>query len=193
MKGANMGSSLTVDLFLSVDGWAGSEGLPGYFGYLGSELGQWITSELAAPQILVMGRRTYELLADLPDEARDESWERMSQLDKVVFSKTLQEAEWPNTRICHADLVEEIQRMKVDSNVPLRTMGSLSLVRQLTGAGLVDRLRLMTFPLIAGGSGREPAFADMTSADLELVHHRVLDGRVLLVEYRPTGEDIPRA
>ena len=82
--------------------------------------------------------------------------------------------------------------MKADSDVPLRTMGSLSLARQLANAGLVDRLRLMTFPLFAGESGREPAFADMGSADLELVDHRALDGRVLLVEYRPTGNDIPR-
>jgi hypothetical protein len=57
----------------------------------------------------------------------------------------------------------------------------------------VDRFRLMTFPLIAGDAGREAAFSDMASADLELVEHRALDGRVLLVEYRPTGNDIPRA
>lgn len=82
--------------------------------------------------------------------------------------------------------------MAADSEIPLRTMGSLSLARQLTSAGLVDRLRLMTFPLIAGPSGREAAFADMASADLELVDHRTLDGRVLLVEYGPTGKDIPR-
>lgn len=178
-----MGSIVTVDIFLSVDGWAGSDGLPGYFGYLGPELEEWITTELAAPQLAVMGRRTYEALAGLPDEARDESWHRMAQLDKVVFSRTLRQAAWPNTRICSRDLVDEIQRMKADSDVPLRTMGSLSLARQLTGIGLVDRLRLMTFPLIAGGAGRDAFFADMASADLELVDHRTLDGRVLLVEY----------
>ena len=83
--------------------------------------------------------------------------------------------------------------MKASSAVPLRTMGSLSLARQLLGAGLVDRLRLMIFPLVAGPSGREAAFDGMAAADLELVHQRVLDGRVLLVEYRPTGKDNPRA
>jgi dihydrofolate reductase len=186
-------STLTVDIFVSVDGWAGSDGLPGYFGYLGPELADWITTELAVPQVAVMGRRTYEVLAGLPDEARDESWDRMSQLDTVVFSRTLHRAEWPNARICSADLVEEIQTLKADSDVPLRTMGSLSLAQQLMSAGLVDRLRLMTFPLIAGDAGREAAFATMASADLELVDHRVLDGRILLVEYRPTGNDIPRA
>ena len=54
--------------------------------------------------------------------------------------------------------------MKTDSDVPLRTMGSLSLARQLTGAGLVDRLRLMTFPPIVGDTGREPVFANTASA-----------------------------
>jgi dihydrofolate reductase len=188
-----MTSKLTVDIFLSVDGWAGSNGLPGYFGYFGPELAEWISSELEEPQLAVMGRRTYEMLADLPSEARDESWQRMTELDKVVFSRTLRQAEWANTRICDRELVDEIQALKSDSDVPLRTMGSLSVGRQLIDAGLVDRVRLMTFPLIAGTEGREAAFADMSSADLELVDHRALDGRILLVEYRPTGQDIPRA
>jgi dihydrofolate reductase len=188
-----MGSSLTVDLFLSIDGWAGSDGLPGYFGYLGPELEEWVTTEMNAVQRVVMGRRTYEVLAGPQDQASDESENPMSQLDTVVFSRTLQQVAWPNATICNGDLVEEILRMKADSHVPLRSMGSLSLARQLMSAGLVDRLRLMIFPLLAGSSGREAAFADIASADLELVDHRVLDGRVFLVEYRPTGRDIPRA
>lgn len=185
--------TLTVDIFISVDGWAGGATSPGYFGYLGPELEEWITTELAAPQLVVLGRRTYEALAGLPEGAHDESWRRMAELHKVVFSRTLMQASWPNTRICREDLVAEIRRVKTESDVPLRTMGSLSLARQLTGAGLVDRMRLMTFPLIVGDSGRDPFFANMASTDMELVGHRVLDGRVLLVEYRPTGRDIPRA
>ena len=188
-----MACTLTVDIFVSVDGWAGSDGLPGYFGYLGPELEEWITAEGAVPQLVVLGRRTYEALAGLPDEAKDDSWHHLTRMDKVVFSTTLRQAEWPNTRICGDDLVAEIRRLKADSDVPLRTMGSLSVAQQLTSAGLVDRLRLMTFPLIAGNAGREAAFANMASADLELVDHRSLDGRVLLVEYRPSGKDIPRA
>jgi dihydrofolate reductase len=188
-----MTSTVTVDLFVSVDGWAGSDGLPGYFGYLGPELEEWITTELALPQVAVLGRRTYEVLAGLPEEARDPSWHRMTELEKVVFSRTLREATWPNTRVCSRDLVDEVQTMKSDGAVALRTMGSLSVARQLTDAGLVDRLRLMTFPLLAGSFGREAAFAGLAAADLDLVEHRTLDGRVLLVEYRPSGRDIPRA
>lgn len=187
-----MASALTVDLFVSVDGWAGSDGLPGYFGYLGPELEEWINTEMAAPQRLVMGRRTYEALAGLPDEVRDSS-NRMTQVDKVVFSHTMQQADWPNTRVCKGDLVDEIRSMKAGAGLPLRTIGSMSLVRQLMSAALVDRLRLMIFPLIAGPSGREGAFAEMASADLELIDHRVLDSRILLLEYFPTGKDIPRS
>jgi dihydrofolate reductase len=188
-----MASSVIVDIFVSADGWAGSDGLPGYFGYLGPELQEWITGELAAPQLVVMGRRTYQALAGLPQEAHGKSWGRTAELDKVVFSRTLTHAQWPNTRICSRDLLDEVRDLQADGDLPLRTWGSLSLARQLIRAGLVDRLRLMTFPLLAGPSGRDPAFADMPAADLELAGHLVLDGRVLLAEYRPTGKDIPRA
>jgi dihydrofolate reductase len=192
-KGVQMASSVIVDIFVSADGWAGSDGLPGYFGYLGPELQEWILDELAAPQVVVMGRRTYQALAGLPPEAHGKSWTRTAELDKVVFSRTLTHAAWPNTRICSRDLIGEVGDMKAGGDLPLRTWGSLSLARQLIGAGLVDRLRLMTFPLLAGPSGRDAALAHMPSADLELAAHRVLDGRILLAEYQPTGKDIPRA
>lgn len=188
-----MAGLVTVDLFVSLDGWAGSDGLPAYFGYIGPELQDWITTELAAPQRVLLGRRTYEALAGLPEGFRDESWDRTSQLETVVFSTTLRSAAWPNTQICGGDLVGMVERMKAASALPLRTMGSLSVVRQLMNAGLVDRLRLMTFPLLAGPSGREAALAEVASADLELVDHRVLDGRIVLLDYRPSGKDIPRA
>jgi dihydrofolate reductase len=117
----------------------------------------------------------------------------MARLETVVFSHTLARVEWPNARVCRDDLGEEVERLKRTSDVPLRTVGSLSVARQLISVGLVDRLRLMTFPLFAGPDGREPALTGVASTDLDLVDHQVLDGRVLLVEYRPTGHDIPRA
>ncbi len=185
------GAALTADLFVSADGWAAGADSPGFFGYSGPELQEWIGAELAQPQVVLFGRRTYELLAAVPDDAQDATWIR--ELDKVVFSRTLGSVAWPKTRLCEADLVPEVARLKAESDVPLRTMGSLSVVRQLLDAGLVDRLRLMTFPLLVGPTGREAVFEQVASADLELTGHRVLDGRVLLVEYRPTGRDIPRA
>ena len=185
-----MASSLTVDMFVSVDGWAGSDGLPAYFGYLGADLQEWIMAELAAPQLVVMGRRTYEVLAGLPREAHGTSWGRTAELDKVVFSRTLNDAAWPNTRICSGDAVDQIRGMKgrqhsaahLGEPVPGRPAP-----RPAWSTGSTDDL-----PPDRRASGRDAALADMVSADLELAGHRVLVGRVLLVEYRPTGKDIPR-
>jgi hypothetical protein len=66
-------------------------------------------------------------------------------------------------------------------------IGSLSLVSQLLRAGLVDRLRLLVFPLIAGETGQEPAFARLPDIGLDLVGQSVLDGRIVLSEYRSSG------
>lgn len=188
-----MSAMLTVDLFVSVDGFAGSDGLPGYFGYFGPELGSWIAAESAAAHTVLMGRRTYDVLASLPTEHRDESWEAMTNLPTVVFSRTLRAVDWPGARLHQQDAVEEVRRLKTAGDVArLRTTGSLSIARQLLAAGLVDRLRLLTFPLLAGEAGREPAFADIVSTELQLTDTHVLDGRIQVAEYRPTMHDVPR-
>lgn len=183
--------TLTAELFISVDGWAGSDNLPGYFGYLGPELEKWMSAKSASPFVAVMGRTTYEMLNGLPDEAKDAQYEKMVSRETVVFSRTLTSLDWPNARISD-NLSGEIQRLKSESSVELRTVGSPSLVRQLLDASLVDNLLLATFPLFAGSAGREWAFTDMASADLELVGLETLDDRVLVTTYHPTGNDIPR-
>jgi len=178
---------------MSVDGFAGSDGLPGYFGYFGADLGAWISTEGGSAHTALMGRRTYEMLASLPQEHRDDAWGAMARRDTVVFSRTLSAVEWPGARLAAEDMVGEVRRMKAaDDAKPLRTVGSLSITRQLTAAGLVDLVRVMTFPLLAGPAGREPAFEQYPSVELELLDTQLLDGRVLLTSYRPTGRDIPR-
>jgi dihydrofolate reductase len=86
---------------------------------------------------------------------------------------------------------ESVRLLKDATDVPLRTMGSISVVRQLLNAGLVDRFRLMIFPLLVGPSGREWAFEGVGESELALADVRVLDGRILLAEYAPTGRPIP--
>src|SRR4051794_37327157 len=187
-----MAAQVTVDLFVSTDGFAGSDGLPGYFGYFGPDLARWIEGQGATDHTALMGRRTYELLASLPEEHRDDGWEAMARRDTVVFSRTLDTVEWPGARIHAKDMIGEVRRLKESADAkPLRTVGSLSVARQLTGAGLVDLIRVMTFPLLAGPHGREPAFAKYPSVDLYPVETQTLDGRIHLTSYRVTGRDIP--
>jgi dihydrofolate reductase len=186
-----MAATLTADLFVSVDGFAKGERSPGYFGYGGPELESWIADELAQPQRILLGRRTYAALAGVPAEAQDDGYRRMTSLPATVFSRTLTHADWSEATIESGDAVACVRGLKESGDLPLRTMGSLSVLQQLLDAGLVDRLRLMVFPLLVGPSGREPGFAGVGETDLELVGVRRLDGRLVLMEYTPTGRPIP--
>lgn len=176
---------LTADLYTTLDGFAFGEGAPAYFGYLGPDLERWIDDQIAEPQVLLMGRVTYEAMWGIVQTQDVEGGERLNELPKVVFSSTLQEPlEWNNSRVAN-DMIAEVNALKEQSGGPLRTIGSVSVVKSLLEAGLVDRLRLMVFPQILGATGREPAFRGLPDINLELVATNVLDARLVELEYRP--------
>lgn len=178
-------SELTVDLFVSLDSFAGAVDVGPYFGYGGPELDEWIRTEIDKPQVVVFGRVTYEMLAPMSANGSDPATQRLTALPKLVISATLSEPlEWANSRLVAGDAVEVLPAVKADSDVPLRTIGSVSLVRNLMTAGLVDRLRLMVFPLTCGSAGRERIFGEGKPKRLQLEQTRMLDGRVVLLEYR---------
>jgi dihydrofolate reductase len=159
---------------------------PPYFGYFGPDLGKWVRDHLDQPQIIVIGRVTYQALAQFSASGRDEVSARMREIPKVVFSSTLKEPLiWKNTNLNNGIVTDEITALKQQDGDPLRCFGSMSLVRSMFKAGLVDRLRLMVFPVILGDRGREPIYADFPQATLELIQTTVLDARVILLEYRP--------
>jgi dihydrofolate reductase len=180
-------AELSIDVFVSVDGFALGERSPGYFGYFGPDLDAWINEQADRPHRPLMGRKTYAMLNGLPDEAKDEGWHRMVTAPTVVFSKTLTAVDWPGATLCAADAVDEVRRLKADGGDDMRTIGSLSLARQLIAADLVDHLKLLVFPLMLGETGRQPALAGTPDRALELVGHSILDGRIACYDYRPAG------
>lgn len=176
MSGARQ---LTADLFVTLDGFAKGENAPAFFGCLGPDLQRWIDAEQTAPQVVVMGRVTYEAMASMAQPS-----DAMSRVAKAVVSRTLREPlEWENTRVLASD--DALAALKDEPGDPLRVIGSLSLVRRLMRRGLVDRLRLMVFPQVLGASGREPVFAGLPDFDLQLLRTEVLDLRLVLLEYSP--------
>jgi dihydrofolate reductase len=89
---------LTADLFVSLDGFAAGVDVGPYFGYFGPELADWVRTELDRPQVIVMGRVTYQALSPMAATA-DEASARTNDLPKVVYSNTLQEPlTWSNTQ-----------------------------------------------------------------------------------------------
>ncbi len=174
---------LTADLFISLDGFASGVDQAAYFGCFGPDLGSWVRDHLDQPQLIIMGRVTYVALARVSARDTDEG---MSGLPKLVFSSTLTEPlAWKNTRLLKGAVADEIRALKQQSGDPLRSIGSISLVRSMMQLGLIDRLRLMVFPLILGSAGREPIYAGYPQTDLTLIATKVLDSRLIILEYRP--------
>ena len=105
----------------------------------------------------------------------------------TVVSTTLKgPLDWPDATLVSGDAVEVVARLKEESEVPLRSHGSLALNRALMAAGLVDRVQVTIFPVLTGQTGVDPIFQGAADFDLELIEHRTLDGHTQELVYRPT-------
>jgi dihydrofolate reductase len=181
---------LLADLFVSVDGFAAAAdgGQSWTFSHFGPEFGAFAQNILEEPQVMVMGRLTYEIMANAWPRSAGPFAEAMNKHPKLVLSKTLAEPlSWDNARLIK-DGLAGLAVAKQQLGDRLRTIGSLSLVRQLVDARLVDHLRLVVLPEVLGPSGQEPVFAGFPPTRLALVSSSVLDSNVQVLEYRPSYE-----
>jgi dihydrofolate reductase len=135
-----------------------------------------------------MGATTYRLMSGFAAEMPGEpSFAALAATPEVVFSSTLETPlAWANTELVDRDPVEAVRAMKRDAPRPLRTLGSLTLCRSLLEAGLVDRFRVVIFPVITGATGTDRIFDGYPDVALEMVATRTFDGRLQLLEYVPT-------
>lgn len=111
----------------------------------------------------------------------------MTQLPATVPSTTLEgPLQRADATLERADAVDVVARLKAESDVPLRTHGSLSMNRALMTAGLIDRVEVTVFPVITGPTGARPVFERAADFDLELISSRTFDGCIQELVYRPT-------
>lgn len=183
-----MSTTLTVDFFMSLDGYGSAVGWPGYWGKEGPELRQDRVDTFAQDQILVLGATTFRLFSEFVTAYDEPYYDRLSEMQKIVFSRTLDPADpgWGNSTVLAEDAVTAIRRLKETTDTPMRSHGSVSLNRALLAAGVVDRLEVMVFPAITGKSGYASLFQSGDEFDLELIETTVLDGRTLKLVYEPT-------
>jgi len=191
-----MTAAYTFDVFSSLDGY-GSYGPPGdWGGYWGKQGPQLLEHRLASfgeEQRMVFGATTFRAFVSMlaesheGDDVRDPWVTRMRNMPATVVSSTLEgPLDWPDATLVGGDAVEVVARLKEESDVPLRSHGSLSLNWALMAAGLVDRLQVTVFPVITGRSGVEPILGGAGDFDLELIEQRTLDGRTQELVYHPT-------
>ena len=189
-----MTATYTFDVFSSLDGYGSHHGdWGGYWGKQGPELLDHRLALYGENQRMVIGANTYRLFAQMLAESTEESevrdpWvTRMRHLPATVVSSTLDGLlDWPHATVVSGDAVDVVARLKEESEVPLRSHGSLSMNRALMAAGLVDRVQVTLFPVITGQTGDDPIFRGAADFDLELIESRTLDGNIQELIYRPT-------
>ena len=191
-----MTATYTFDIFCTLDGYGSYDEHGDWGGYWGKQGPEFLEHRLASygpEQRMVFGANSYREFVEMlgtgdEDTGVGDSWvTRMRSKPTFVVSSTLADPlEWPNATVASGDAVDVITRLKAESDVPLRSHGSLSLNRALMAAGLVDRVQVTLFPVISGKTGTKPIFAGAADFDLELLEQRTLDGNTLELIYRPT-------
>lgn len=191
-----MTATYTFDVFSSLDGYGsyGGDGdWGGYWGKQGPELLDHRLASFDAEHRMVFGATTFrqfvQMLAVSTEESdvRDPWVTRMREMPATVVSSTLDgPLDWPDATVASGDAVDIVARLKAESDVPLRSHGSLSLNWALMAAGLVDRLQVTIFPVITGRTGTDPILGGAADFDLQLLEHRTLDGDIQELVYRPT-------
>jgi dihydrofolate reductase len=179
-------AELLVDFITSLDGYAAAEGWPGWWGLQGPEYLAWLGEQPEAEYTILMGATTYRLMSRFAAEG-EPGTDALAGISKVVFSSTLSEPlSWPKTQLVGGGAVEAVREMKADGSQSMRTLGSLTLCRSLLNAGLVDRFRVVVFPVITGSTGRERIYDGYPDVALEMIGSRTFDGRIQLLDYVPT-------
>ena len=191
-----MTATYTFDIFSTLDGYGsyGPDGnWGGYWGKQGPELLERRLVSFDAEQRMVFGATTFrefvKMLAASTEKSdvRDPWVTRMRSMPATVVSSTLKgPVDWPNATIVNGDAVDIVAQLKKESEVPLRSHGSLSLNRELMAAGLVDLVRVTVFPVISGKTGTKSVFKGAADFDLEIVESRTLDDNIQELIYRPT-------
>jgi dihydrofolate reductase len=153
------------------------------------EFNRYAIEKVKAGNTLLFGRVTYELMAGYwptPEAIKNDPIvaERMNNLPKIVFSRTLDQVHWNNTRLVKGDMLSEIRKMKQESGNNMTILGSGSIVSQLAPQGLIDEFQVMLNPVVLG-KGKTMFQGIQDKLALRLTKTRVFYNGNVLLHYEP--------
>ena len=154
-----------------------------------TEWHEFVTENASGGGMLLFGRITYDMMAawwptTMAAQAMPEVAARMTAIPKIVFSRTLNSAEWSNTTLVQDDLVGTVRRMKGETGPDITILGSGSIVRQLADAGLIDTLQVVVNP-VALGAGKSLFSGISRNVELVLTNTRVFRNGSMVLWYTP--------
>jgi dihydrofolate reductase len=192
---------LIVQSFVTLDGVMQAPGGPGedddggfaYGGwsvsYWDEQMGQVMAEATSRPFAMVLGRRTYDIMAAYWPHASEEEGARVfNDATKYVASRSRPNLEaWSNSVLIEGDAAQGLAALKAEDGPELQVHGSANLIQTLLGHNLVDQFRLWVFPVVIGSGKR--LFADGTvPSGLRLADHKVSSTGVVMGTWEPAGE-----
>jgi len=147
------------------------------------EFQQYALEMLRSIDAMLLGRTTYQLFADYWPSATEPGAEELNALEKVVFSTTLNDVDWKNSRLVSQNVVDEITRLKQQEGKDLAIFGSSTLVSSLP-LGLIDEYRIMVCPIVLGAG--TPVLPHRGSRlPLNLVSIKQFGSGIVFLRYQP--------
>jgi dihydrofolate reductase len=191
---------LIVSTFLTLDGVMQAPGGPGEddsggfahggwsVNYWDEQMGQVMDEATSRPFAMVLGRKTYDIMAAFWPHAPEEAGAKtFNDATKYVASRSHPMLEWSNSVLIEGDAAEGIAELKKEDGPELQVHGSGNLIQTLLRHELIDEFRLWTFPVVVGGGKR--LFSEGTiPAGLKLVDSKVSTTGVAIGTYEPAGE-----
>src|SRR4051812_7563620 len=173
--------NIMVTEFVSLDGVM--ENPAWTFPYWNDEIANFKGEESSSSDALLLGRVTYQGFAAAWPQSTDEGADYFNNVRKYVVSTTLDKAEWNNSTLIKDNVVEELTKLKQQDGKDIAVHGSATLVQTLIEHDLVDRYRLLVYPVVVGKGKR--LFNEGTAATLKLVESQPLSGGVVAMIYEP--------
>lgn len=177
--------------------------LDGYFAGPNGEIDWFVWNEetakyaidlISTVDTILFGRVTYEMMASYWSSASPPTddpiiIDKMNNLPKIVFSKTLEKAEWKNTRLIKDNIAEEILKMKKQPGKDMVIYGSGSIVSAFMNLGLIDEYHLFVNPIVLGRG--KPLFRDLNDKHkLKLTETKTFSNGVVLLHYRSDTDEV---
>jgi dihydrofolate reductase len=162
-----------------IGGWA--------VGYFDDVLGEHVGKAMASPFDLLLGRKTYEILAAHWPYDEGSIADRMNAAIKHVASRTVASVDWVNSKLIEGDVAAAVPKLKAQDGPELRVVGSSELLQTLLAHRVIDEFRLWIFPVVAGSGKR--LFGDGANpAGLRLASSTTSPSGVIVATYEPAGE-----
>jgi dihydrofolate reductase len=184
---------IIVTMWITLDGFIAGPSEEMDWVLVDDEMGKYEDSMVSNAATLLLGRVTYDSFAGawpyVPDnpeasEGEKEYARKVNALQKVVFSKSLEKAEWHDSKLLREVNPAEIEKLKQEPGKDLVIYGSASIVQQLTNLGLIDEYQLLVHPIVLGSGKR--LFKDVSNTNLKLVETKTFSSGVVLLTYQPT-------